>query len=59
MAILNNGIQTCVKDKPRRTSLMYKCHNKKYLGAALGLSGVIHCLLLVSSYWISMYDFNY
>ncbi|XP_060855740.1 lanC-like protein 2 isoform X1 [Metopolophium dirhodum] len=49
-SIFNNGIQTCDRDKPRRTSLMYKCHNKKYLGAAQGLSGVIHCLLLAKSY---------
>lgn len=49
-SIFNNGIQTCIKDKPRRTPLMYKCHNKKYLGAAQGLSGVIHCLLLAKAY---------
>lgn len=46
-SIFNNGVRTCVKDRPRRTSLMYKCHNKKYLGAAQGLSGVLYCLLLV------------
>ncbi|XP_026817792.1 lanC-like protein 2 [Rhopalosiphum maidis] len=49
-AILNNGIQACEKDKPKKTSLIYKCHNKKYLGAAQGLSGVIHCLLLAKTY---------
>uniref|UniRef100_A0A2S2QV03 LanC-like protein 2 n=1 Tax=Sipha flava TaxID=143950 RepID=A0A2S2QV03_9HEMI len=48
--IFNNGIRTCVKDKPRKTSLMYKWHNKKYLGAAQGLSGILHCLLLAKTY---------
>ncbi|KAF0761778.1 lanC-like protein 2, partial [Aphis craccivora] len=49
-AILHNGIKTCENDKPKKTTLMYKCHNKKYLGAAQGLSGVLQCLLLANTY---------
>lgn len=57
-SIFNNGVRTCVKDRPRRTSLMYKCHNKKYLGAAQGLSGVLHCLLLVCFNLMNIYVFH-
>ncbi|XP_025196704.1 lanC-like protein 2 [Melanaphis sacchari] len=49
-AILDNGVRACEKDKPKKTSLIYKCYNKKYLGAAQGLSGVLHCLLLAKAY---------
>ncbi|XP_050422284.1 glutathione S-transferase LANCL1-like [Adelges cooleyi] len=49
-AILNSGMYFCVKENIKKTPIMYEWHLKKYLGAAHGLSGILHCLLLANEY---------
>ncbi|XP_050529848.1 lanC-like protein 2 [Daktulosphaira vitifoliae] len=49
-AILDSGMSLCSKENIKTTPIMYEWHEKKYFGAAHGLLGILHCLLLMKNY---------